>query len=96
MQFVIIGKDAPGALDLRAQTRPDHLDYWKSQGEIFLAAGPFLDADDKPNGSMIIVEAPDLISAQHLAASDPYVLKGVFQSHTTQRWNWLFGKPGVN
>ncbi len=93
MQFVIIGTDAKDATELRAATRSDHLDYWKGQGKIFLAAGPFLNPEEKPTGSMIIIETSDLPNAQNLAQNDPYNLKGVFQSHTVQRWNWLFGKP---
>lgn len=93
MQFVIIGTDAKDAMSLRAETRAAHLDYWKSQAEKFLAAGPFLNSKEKPTGSMIIIETNDLQSAQTLAKNDPYALKGVFQSHTVQRWNWLFGKP---
>lgn len=93
MQFVIIGTDAKDAFELRAATRANHLDYWKGQGKLFLAAGPFLNSAEKPSGSMIIVETNDLLSAQNLAKNDPYTLKGVFQSHTVQRWNWLFGKP---
>lgn len=93
MQFVIIGEDKAGALENRQKTRPDHLDYWKSRGQLFLAAGPFLDEQDQPVGSMIVIEAASLEEAQKLADADPYMVAGVFETLSVKRWNWIFGNP---
>ena len=93
MQFVITGTDRDNGFERRANTRADHLEYWQGLGDIFLAAGPFLNEDEAPVGSMIIVEADSLAQAQAFAQNDPYVLQQVFKSHTVRRWNWLFGKP---
>ena len=96
MQFVIIGTDRKGALEARKKARADHLAYWGRQGERFLAAGPFLDEDENPCGSMMIVEAGDLAEARQMADMDPYVVSGVFESCEVKRWNWLLGKPGAD
>ncbi|VAW25146.1 hypothetical protein MNBD_ALPHA11-314 [hydrothermal vent metagenome] len=93
MQFVIIGNDKNDALQTRKNVRADHLAYWGEQGKNFLAAGPFLDKNENPCGSMMIVEAGDIDEAKRMAASDPYVTGGVFENYEVRRWNWLLGKP---
>jgi len=80
--FVLIGRDAPRAPELRRQHRPAHLEKLRP---LALAgrvrwAGPLLEAG-APVGSVVIFEAPDLAAAQAIAASDPYVVHGVFASH---------------
>ena len=40
--------------------------------------GPFLDAAEKPVGSLLIVEAADEAAAQALLAEDPYAVAGLF------------------
>ncbi|TIM60587.1 MAG: hypothetical protein E5Y60_30735, partial [Mesorhizobium sp.] len=62
MLFALICKDKPGSLQVRLDTRPEHVAFLEGlNGENKLAfAGPFLDADGKPNGSLVVVEAPDL------------------------------------
>ncbi len=96
MQFVIIGEDKAEALENRQKTRSDHLDYWKGQSQIFLAAGPFLDGQDQPVGSMIVIEAASLEEAEKLAQADPYMLAGVFETLSVKRWNWIFGNPHIS
>jgi len=93
MQFVIIGNDKNDALQTRKNVRADHLAYWGEQGKKFLAAGPFLDENENPCGSMMIVEAAGIDEAKSMAASDPYVTGGVFENYEVRRWNWLLGKP---
>ena len=93
MQFVILGEDRAGAFENRQKTRPDHLDYWKGLGDVLLAGGPFLNEEEKPVGSMIIIEAASLEQAQAMANADPYVTAGVFGNCSVRRWNWLLGKP---
>ena len=44
-------------------------------------AGPFIDEEGQPCGSILIFQADDLASARRFAASDPYVVEGVFASH---------------
>jgi len=95
MQFVIIGTDHQGALEVRKKARADHLEYWGAKGDAFLAAGPFLDANELPCGSMMIVEAKNIEEAQKMADNDPYVISGLFETCEVKRWNWLLGKPDL-
>lgn len=78
MLFAIIAEDKPGALELRLATRPTHLDYLDGQVEMLVQAGPVLDAEGKPCGSVLIVEAADQAAAEAFAAADPYAQAGLF------------------
>jgi uncharacterized protein YciI len=89
MLFAIICTDKADGLPLRMETRPAHVDYLKATG--VLQAGPFLNADDKPCGSLIIVEAADRASAAEWAANDPYALAGLFSDVRIEPWNRVIG-----
>ncbi|TIM04437.1 MAG: hypothetical protein E5Y67_33360 [Mesorhizobium sp.] len=95
MLFALICKDKPGRLQARLDTRPEHVAFLEGlNGENKLAfAGPFLDADGKPNGSLVVVEAPDLEAAEALSAADPFARAGLFESVEIRQWNWTFNKP---
>ncbi|MBN9220713.1 MAG: hypothetical protein J0I79_22425 [Mesorhizobium sp.] len=98
MLFAFICKDKPASLQVRLDTRPEHVAFLeKLNAEKTLAfAGPFLDADGKPNGSLVVVEAPDLPGAQALSAADPYAKAGLFESVEIRPWNWTFNKPAAS
>jgi uncharacterized protein YciI len=88
MLYVIIGRDAPNALEIRRRVRPEHLARAQAlvdQGRMVLA-GP-LPAIDSPDpgpagftGSLIVAEFPSLGDAEAWIAADPYVTQGVFAS----------------
>ena len=83
---------------MRLDTRPDHVAFLEglnAEGKLNFA-GPFLDADGKPNGSLVVVEAPDLAGAQALSAADPYAKAGLFESVEIRQWNWIFNKPAAS
>jgi hypothetical protein len=95
MLFVFTGTDNPNSLELRLSTRPAHLEFLKEIAEsgALKLGGPFLDADGKPCGSMLVIEAPDAAAAKALVDRDPYAGAGVFASTEIRQWNWTFGKP---
>ncbi|MER8748127.1 YciI-like protein [Mesorhizobium sp. M1050] len=98
MLFAVICKDKPGSLQVRLDTRPEHIAFLESlNGDKKLAfAGPFLDAEGKPNGSLVVVEAPDMAGAQALSAADPYAKAGLFESVEIRPWNWTFNRPAAS
>ncbi|CCV04509.1 conserved hypothetical protein [Mesorhizobium metallidurans STM 2683] len=98
MLFAWICRDKPGKLQVRLDARPEHVAFLEGlNGEKKLAfAGPFLDADGKPNGSLVVVEAPDLAAAEALSAADPYAKAGLFESVEIRQWNWVFNTPAAN
>ncbi|ALN71628.1 MULTISPECIES: YciI-like protein [unclassified Aureimonas] len=93
MLFALLCEDRPDAGSLRAETRPAHLDHLKALGPVLKFAGPFLGADDKPTGSLLVVEAESLDAARALADADPYAKAGLFASVTVRRWNWTVNNP---
>lgn len=93
MLFSILCNDKPNSLQIRLDTRTVHLDYLTSLGEAIVLAGPFLDADGKSNGSLIIVKADSLQHAQEMANNDPYALAGLFETSEVRQWNWTVKKP---
>ncbi len=97
MIFVVTSRDKPGHLQLRLDTRPPHVDFLNklnAEGTLKFA-GPFLDGDGNPCGSLVAIEAADKASAAAIAKDDPYVLAGLFESQEVQAWNWVFNKPAA-
>ena len=95
MLFAFIGKDKPGILQVRIDNRPAHVAYLEklnAEGTLKIA-GPFLDDDGKPFGSLVVIEAADKKSAEAVFATDPYADAGIFASTEIRQWNWTFNKP---
>lgn len=95
MLFTFIGKDKPAHLQLRLDTRPDHvafLEKLNAEGTLKFA-GPFLDTEGQPNGSLVVVEAAGREQAAAIFAADPYAEAGLFGSTEILPWNWTFNNP---
>ncbi len=90
LPFVLIAYDKPGALPLRMQHRPVHLDHLavlERAGRLH-HAGPLLDDKGVPFGSVVVFSAESLAAAQAVAEADPFVVHGVFERfsvHQTMR-----------
>ena len=88
MLYVITGKDAPGALTIRKQVRPEHLAHARqllAEGRLILAGPcPAVDGPDPGpagfTGSVIVAEFESLDAARQWVEADPYVTAGVFES----------------
>ena len=95
MLFALICTDKPGHLQVRLDNRPAHVEFLNGLGDALKAAGPFLDEAEKPNGSLVVIEAADLQEAQGIAARDPYALAGLFDDVQIKPWNWVFKAPNA-
>ena len=91
--FAIIAQDQPDGVEHRMAVRPTHLKHLETLGDRIVFAGPFLGADEKPTGSLMVIEAADLDAAKALAAQDPFVTEKVFASYEVKRWNWGINNP---
>lgn len=80
MLFMIFCTDRPGSLGLRMATRPAHLAYLETYREKVLFAGPALDADGRPCGSLLLLDVADGAEAGGFAEGDPYGKAGLFES----------------
>lgn len=72
--------DKPDSVDLRVATRPEHLAYLQRQESDILVAGPLLDPEGGPIGSLLIIDFADRKAAIEFAAGDPYSQVGLFAS----------------
>jgi uncharacterized protein YciI len=93
MLFAISTKDKANHLQVRMDTRPAHIEFLKGLGSKLKAGGPFLDDEGKPNGSLIVIETETKAEAEAIAAQDPYVSAGLFESVEIRAWNWLLKNP---
>lgn len=95
MLFAFVCKDKPGHLNVRMEARPahvEHLNKLNAEGTLKMA-GPFLDADGKPNGSLVVVSAETIEAAKAIADADPYTKAGLFESVEIKPFNWVFNNP---
>ena len=95
MLYALLCNDKPGRLQVRLDTRAAHLEWLtglKDKGVVKLA-GPFLDADGKPEGTLMVIAADSAEAAHSLAVQDPYAIAGLFESVTIRPWNWVVNNP---
>lgn len=90
MLVAVITKDKPCSLQLRLDTRDAHVAYLKTSDCVRMA-GPFVDADGKMSGSLVILEVATLDDATAWAANDPYVKAGLFETSRIEHWNKVIG-----
>lgn len=97
MLFALICTDKPDSLDLRMNTRPDHVAYLSDLNDrgILKTAGPFLNDRDEPCGSLVVVEAENKDAARMIAEGDPYSRAGLFAEIDIRPYNWTFNNPGA-
>jgi uncharacterized protein YciI len=90
--YVMLGRDGPRGVELRKQHRPAHLENLQpleDAGRIRFA-GPLIDPEGLPFGSVVVFDAPSLEDARAVAASDPYVEAGVFVSYEVHETKVVF------
>jgi uncharacterized protein len=93
MLFALICTDKPNSLELRQQSRPDHLKFLEGLGSNLKAAGPFTNDEGSPTGSLVIIEAQNRAAISEIAGRDPYAVAGLFASVEIKPWKWLIKNP---
>ena len=86
MLFVISCEDKPDSLALRLANRDAHLHYLENFSAQVVMAGPYLNVDNQPIGSMLIMEFTDKDAVVAFSKKDPYALAGLFQSVSIKPW----------
>jgi len=89
--YTIICHDKAGASALRQENRPAHLAYLEAAADRLKLAGPLLDGDGNPKGSLLVVEAADAAEARRFAENDPYAKAGLFESVTITPFRPVLG-----
>jgi uncharacterized protein YciI len=93
MIFALICTDKPNSLDIRTQVRGEHLKFLENLGAGLKAAGPFTDDAGNMNGSLVVIDAPNLAEARAISDRDPYAKAGLFASVDIRPWNWRIKNP---
>ncbi|MBB4065234.1 YciI-like protein [Gellertiella hungarica] len=95
MLFAFLCTDKPDHLHVRMETRPAHVEWLNglNAAGVLKMAGPFLDGESKPCGSLVIVHASDRQAAEAIAAADPYAQAGLFAHVEIKPFNWVFNNP---
>lgn len=76
-RYFLVRYDQTGDAALREARRGEHIAYRKGLGDALCLAGPILDDDDVPVGSVVIIAAADSEAARQIAAGDPFVREGL-------------------
>ena len=92
MWYAIICEEVEDSLEKRMAARPAHLQRISAlvdEGRVLVAGPhPAIDSDDPGeagfDGSLLILDFPDLAAATAWANSDPYVEAGVFSRVTVK------------
>ena len=94
MLFAITCTDRPESLPIRLATREAHLAYLRDRAASLVQAGPLLDPQGRPCGSLLLVDVEDAAAAQALTAGDPYAQAGLFESVVVRPFRSVF-RDGV-
>src|SRR5688572_7644944 len=86
MLYAMIAKDKPDMSDKRTATRPVHLEHLHALGDKLVLAGALLGSEDKPEGSLMAVEAESLEAATAMFMADPFIKEGIFGSTEIKPW----------
>ena len=90
MRVALFCKDKPGALQIRLDNRPAHLDHIRDSGVVEMA-GPLLSEAGEMCGSLVVLEVGTLAEAQDWATNDPYAKAGLFDSVQIIEWKKVIG-----
>lgn len=93
MLFALICTDKPGALQVRLDNRPAHMEFLKGLGDALKAAGPFLNDAGDMCGSLVVIEAENRDEILAIAANDPYAQADLFEQVEIRPWNWAVKNP---
>jgi uncharacterized protein len=89
--FVLSCIDRPDSLELRLAARDAHLAYIAANRDAVRLAGPYLDDEGLPVGSMLVIEAEDRADVDAFAAADPYKLADLFEQVEVRTWRVSVG-----
>ena len=90
MLFAVMCADCPASLDLRLATRPAHLAYLTTYADRIMLAGPLLDTEGRPCGSLLIIDVEDRAAAEGFASSDPYAKANLFESTVVRPYRIVY------
>ncbi|HEY9621925.1 MAG TPA: YciI family protein [Crinalium sp.] len=89
MKFALQCILANDSSDKRIRLRTEHLRYIEAHKEQIFCGGPTLDDNGNPEMMLIILDVPDLASAEAFIQVEPYNRSGVFERITIRQWRQI-------
>jgi uncharacterized protein len=86
MRFALQCVLAENVDEKRLALRPMHLRYLEANKERIFCGGPTVDRNGQPEMMLIILNAPDLTSAEAFIQAEPYNQAGIFKQVTVREW----------
>jgi len=79
MAYLITCTDNENSIDLRLSTREKHIKYLKKIKKRLILAGPILDKNDNPVGTVLVVDFDELTAVREFLNEDPYSKVNLFK-----------------
>jgi uncharacterized protein len=86
MHFAIQCVLAANVNQKRLDLRSTHLKFLEANKERIFCGGPIVDLDGQPEMMLIILNAPDRLSAEAFIKSEPYNQSGIFERVIINEW----------
>jgi len=90
MPFLIICKDKKDSLKKRLAVRPEHICHLKSLKKKLLMAGPILNKNKEPIGSILIIDLDERSDLNNFLRKDPYSKAELFKEITVHKFKRVF------
>jgi uncharacterized protein len=97
MRFALQCVLAENVNEKRLALRTTHLKYLEANKQHIFCGGPTVDQNGQPEMMLIILNAPDLPSAEAFIQAEPYNQAGVFEQVTIREWRQVLPEvqPGA-
>ncbi|MFL2678903.1 MAG: YciI family protein [Alphaproteobacteria bacterium] len=84
--YIVICKDKKNSLKKRLENRKMHLDHLKKINKQVLLAGPMMNKNQSPKGSVLILNFENKEKLKKFLKADPYVKAGLFEEITIENF----------
>ncbi|MEC8265844.1 MAG: YciI family protein [Pseudomonadota bacterium] len=88
--YLIICKDKKNSLSKRLANRNLHLNHLKSLKKKLILAGPILNKNQKPKGSVLIIKFQNRTKLREFLKKDPYSKVKLFESVVIEEFKRVF------
>ena len=72
MAYLVTCKDKKNSINLRLSTREEHIKYLKKIKKKLILAGPILDKNNEPIGTVLILDFDKMTDVSKFLNNDPY------------------------
>jgi len=86
-------RDDGRAAAIREAVRPAHRAYMQAFADRVRLGGPVLDAEGRPCGGLMLVEAPSEDAVRRMVAEDPFEQAGLSARIEIRAFRWQTARP---